>query len=65
MDNVLVDPVEFFMANFVQVSLRQLSKRVVKDSLKDMAVCGLELAPGPPRTAVLTIPIVLSTVIQD
>ena len=56
MDNVLADLVEVFMANFVQVSLKQSSKRVVKDSLQDKAVCGLKLAPGPPRRTVPIVP---------
>ena len=56
-DNLLFDTVQFFMAKVVQDSLRKSSEKAVKDSLQDKAVCGLKLAPGPPRT-MLTIPII-------
>ena len=59
-DNSLVDTVQFFVAKVVQDSLRKSSQKTVKVSLQDKAVCGLKLAPGPPRT-MLTIPIVPPT----
>lgn len=39
--------VQFFVAKVVQDSLRKSSKKAVKDSLQDKAVCGLKLAPDP------------------
>ena len=61
-DNLLVDTVQFFVAKVVQDSLeshqRKLSKTVCKTK---HFVCGLKLAPGPPRRTVLTIPIVPPT----
>lgn len=55
-DNLLVDMVQFFVAKVVQDSLRKSSKKAVKDSLQDKAVCGLKLAPGPPRTVPIVPP---------
>ena len=54
-DNLLVDMVQFFVAKVVD-SLRKSSKKAVKDSLQDKAVCGLKLAPGPPRRTVPIVP---------
>lgn len=61
MDKLLVDPVQFFVAKVVQDSLKKSSKQVVKESLQEKVVCALELAPGPPKTTMLTVPTVLPT----